>query len=60
MDAMRMQAPMLERRDFVRRLLIERGDLLVVSGLGSATWTSRRPAIMRSISMFGARWAAPP
>jgi thiamine pyrophosphate-dependent acetolactate synthase large subunit-like protein len=38
MDAMTMQAPMLERRDFVRRLLIERGDLLVVSGLGSATW----------------------
>jgi thiamine pyrophosphate-dependent acetolactate synthase large subunit-like protein len=38
MDAMRMQAPMLDRRDFVRRLLIERGDLLVVSGLGSATW----------------------
>jgi thiamine pyrophosphate-dependent acetolactate synthase large subunit-like protein len=35
---MRMQAPMLERREFVRRLLIERDDLLVVSGLGSATW----------------------
>jgi thiamine pyrophosphate-dependent acetolactate synthase large subunit-like protein len=34
---MRMQAPMLERREFVRRLLIERDDLLVVSGLGSAT-----------------------
>jgi len=33
-----MQASMLERRDFVRRLLIERRDLLVVSGLGSATW----------------------
>ena len=29
---------MLDRRDFVRRLLIERGDLLVVSGLGSATY----------------------
>ena len=29
---------MLERREFVRRLLIERDDLLVVSGLGSATW----------------------
>ena len=28
---------MLDRRDFVRRLLIDRGDLLVVSGLGSAT-----------------------
>jgi thiamine pyrophosphate-dependent acetolactate synthase large subunit-like protein len=38
MDAMTMQAPMLERRDFVRRLLIERAGLLVVSGLGSATW----------------------
>ena len=29
---------MLDRRDFVRRLLAERGDLLVVSGLGSATY----------------------
>ena len=29
---------MLDRRDFVRRLLIDRGDLLVVSGLGSATY----------------------
>ena len=33
-----MQAPMLERREFVWRLLIGRGNLLVVSGLGSATW----------------------
>jgi thiamine pyrophosphate-dependent acetolactate synthase large subunit-like protein len=38
MDAMSMQAPMLERREFVRRLLIARGGLLVVSGLGSATY----------------------
>ena len=29
---------MLERRDFVRRLMANRGDLLVVSGLGSATY----------------------
>ena len=29
---------MLERREFVRQLLIDRGDLLVVSGLGSATY----------------------
>ena len=29
---------MLDRRDFVRRLLIERGDLLVVSGLGASTF----------------------
>jgi thiamine pyrophosphate-dependent acetolactate synthase large subunit-like protein len=29
---------MLDRRDFVQRLLIDRGDLLVVSGLGSATY----------------------
>ena len=29
---------MLERRDFVRQLLIERGNLLVVPGLGSATY----------------------
>jgi thiamine pyrophosphate-dependent acetolactate synthase large subunit-like protein len=38
MDAMSMPAPMLERREFVRRLLVARGDLLVVSGLGSATY----------------------
>ncbi len=29
---------MLERREFVRHLLIDRGDLLVVPGLGSATY----------------------
>ena len=29
---------MLDRRDFVRQLLVDRGDLLVVSGLGSATY----------------------
>jgi thiamine pyrophosphate-dependent acetolactate synthase large subunit-like protein len=29
---------MLDRRDFVRELLIDRGDLLVVPGLGSATY----------------------
>ena len=29
---------MIERRDLVRRLLADRGALLVVSGLGSATW----------------------
>jgi thiamine pyrophosphate-dependent acetolactate synthase large subunit-like protein len=29
---------MLDRRDFVRQLLIDRGNLLVVSGLGSATY----------------------
>ena len=29
---------MLDRREFVRHLLIDRGDLLVVSGLGSATY----------------------
>ncbi len=33
-----MGALMLDRREFVRRLLIDRGDLLVVSGLGSATY----------------------
>jgi thiamine pyrophosphate-dependent acetolactate synthase large subunit-like protein len=33
-----MDAMMLDRRDLVRQLLIERGDLLVVSGLGSATY----------------------
>jgi thiamine pyrophosphate-dependent acetolactate synthase large subunit-like protein len=29
---------MMDRRDFVRQLLIDRGDLLVVPGLGSATY----------------------
>jgi thiamine pyrophosphate-dependent acetolactate synthase large subunit-like protein len=29
---------MLDRREFVQRLLIDRGDLLVVPGLGSATY----------------------
>src|SRR5271167_2267019 len=33
-----MDQMMLERRDFVRQLLIDRGDLLVVPGLGSATY----------------------
>jgi thiamine pyrophosphate-dependent acetolactate synthase large subunit-like protein len=33
-----MDAMMLDRRDFVQQLLIDRGDLLVVSGLGSATY----------------------
>jgi thiamine pyrophosphate-dependent acetolactate synthase large subunit-like protein len=33
-----MDAMMLDRRDFVRRLLIDRGGLLVVPGLGSATY----------------------
>jgi thiamine pyrophosphate-dependent acetolactate synthase large subunit-like protein len=33
-----MGALMLERRDFVQQLLADRGDLLVVSGLGSATY----------------------
>jgi hypothetical protein len=29
---------MLDRRQFVQRLLIDRGDLLIVPGLGSATY----------------------
>jgi thiamine pyrophosphate-dependent acetolactate synthase large subunit-like protein len=33
-----MDQMMLDRRDFVRELLIDRGDLLVVPGLGSATY----------------------
>jgi thiamine pyrophosphate-dependent acetolactate synthase large subunit-like protein len=33
-----MDAMMLERRGFVQQLLIDRGDLLVISGLGSATY----------------------
>jgi len=30
--------PGLHRRDVVRRLLVQRGDLLVVAGLGAAAW----------------------
>jgi thiamine pyrophosphate-dependent acetolactate synthase large subunit-like protein len=33
-----MDTMMLDRRGFVQQLLIDRGDLLVVSGLGSATY----------------------
>jgi thiamine pyrophosphate-dependent acetolactate synthase large subunit-like protein len=33
-----MDAMMLDRREFMRVLLAERGDLLVVTGLGSATY----------------------
>jgi thiamine pyrophosphate-dependent acetolactate synthase large subunit-like protein len=33
-----MDTMMLDRRDFVHELLTDRGDLLVVSGLGSATY----------------------
>jgi thiamine pyrophosphate-dependent acetolactate synthase large subunit-like protein len=33
-----MDAMMLDRRDLVRQLLVDRGDLLVVCGLGSATY----------------------
>src|ERR1051326_5047434 len=29
---------MLDRRDFVRRLLVDRGDLLVATGLGASTF----------------------
>src|SRR5262249_10560952 len=37
MDTTR-NAMMLERREFVQQLLIDRGDLLIVPGLGSATY----------------------
>jgi thiamine pyrophosphate-dependent acetolactate synthase large subunit-like protein len=37
MDTLR-NATMLDRRELVQRLLIDRGDLLVVPGLGSATY----------------------
>src|SRR5262249_25331495 len=37
MDATR-NAMMLDRREFVQQLLIDRGDLLIVPGLGSATY----------------------
>lgn len=32
------ETPRLRRRDVVRRLLADRGDLLVVAGLGAAAW----------------------
>jgi thiamine pyrophosphate-dependent acetolactate synthase large subunit-like protein len=36
--ALRRRASRLHRRDVVRRLLAERGDLLVVAGLGAPAW----------------------
>jgi len=36
--ARRPTPPRLHRRDVVRRLLADRGDLLVVAGLGAASW----------------------
>jgi thiamine pyrophosphate-dependent acetolactate synthase large subunit-like protein len=38
MDAVMQSNAMMDRRDFVRQLLADRGDLAVVSGLGSATY----------------------
>jgi thiamine pyrophosphate-dependent acetolactate synthase large subunit-like protein len=38
MDAVTSMTAPIERRELVRRLLVDRGDLLVVCGLGSATW----------------------
>lgn len=32
------RAPRLHRREVVRRLLADRGDLLVVAGLGAPAW----------------------
>ena len=38
MDAVTPMTRTIERRELVRRLLLDRRDLVVVSGLGSATW----------------------
>jgi len=38
MDAARSEAYALRRRDVVARLLADRGDLLVVAGLGAPAW----------------------
>ena len=51
---------MLDRRAFVKTLLADRGDLLVVRGSARRPTTSPPPAIIRSISICGAPWAAPP
>jgi hypothetical protein len=51
-----MDAMMLDRRDFVRQLLIDRGDLLVVSGLGSATYDVA--AAEAAVDNAGLEWHA--
>jgi len=38
---------MLDRRDFVARLLKDRGDLMVLTGLGTATFDVAAQAIIR-------------
>ena len=50
---------MLDRRDFVRQLLIDRGDLLVISGLGSATYDVAAAGDSSLNFYLWARWAAP-
>ena len=50
----------LDRREVVARLLADRKDLLVVTGLGSASYDVWRPATTTTITISGRPWAAPP
>ena len=51
---------MMERREFVRRLLADRGDLLVVCGLGSPTYDVAAAGDHPLNLYLWAPWAAPP
>jgi len=46
----------INRRPFVAALLAQRGNALVVPGLGSRPGTAPPPATARSISIHGAAW----
>ena len=48
----------LLRRATVARILADRGDMLVVTGLGRRPTIARRRVTIRSISISGARWGA--
>ncbi len=50
---------LLKRRAVVKQLLAERGEMLVVGGLGASAWDIRLSATIRTIFRCGARWAGP-
>ncbi len=49
--------PLLDRRETVAALLRDRRDLLVVTGLGSATYDAAAAGTIPATSISGARWA---
>src|SRR5262250_892216 len=51
---------MLDRRQFVQQLLVDRGDLLVVPGLGSATYDIAAAGDHRRISFSWGGRGGPP